>query len=94
LSRSASGRLRDREAAAGDPGRVSRLRFCRDFSEALAALLGKDAPGLSPTAIAGLKDGWLDEYDCWRKLHVHCVQRRPAKQADSGFAGPLVRFAY
>jgi putative transposase len=38
-----------------------------DFSEALAALLGKDAPGLSPTAIARLKDGWLDEYDAWQK---------------------------
>jgi len=38
-----------------------------DFSEALAALLGKDAPGLSPTAIVRLKDGWLDEYDAWQK---------------------------
>jgi len=38
-----------------------------DFSEALAALLGKDAPGLSPTAIARLKDGWLDDYDAWQK---------------------------
>ena len=38
-----------------------------DFSEALAALLGKDAPGLSPTAIVRLKDGWLDEYEAWQK---------------------------
>jgi putative transposase len=38
-----------------------------DFSEALAALLGKDAPGLSPTAIIRLKDGWLEEYDAWQK---------------------------
>jgi putative transposase len=38
-----------------------------DFSEALAALLGKDAPGLSPTAIIRLKEGWLDEYEAWRK---------------------------
>ena len=37
-----------------------------DFSEALAALLGKDAPGLSPTAIVRLKDGWLDEYEAWQ----------------------------
>jgi hypothetical protein len=36
-------------------------QFGQRFSEALAALLGKDAPGLSPTAIARLKDGWLDE---------------------------------
>jgi putative transposase len=34
-----------------------------DFAEALAALLGKDAPGLSASAIARLKDGWLDEYE-------------------------------
>src|SRR5262249_30885711 len=38
-----------------------------DFSEALATLLGKDAPGLSPTAIVRLKDGWLDEYEAWQK---------------------------
>jgi putative transposase len=85
-------RVRDREAAAGDPGRIRftpailppYLRRSKsietllpilylkgistgDFSEALAALLGKDAPGLSPTAIARLKDGWLDEYEAWQK---------------------------
>jgi putative transposase len=38
-----------------------------DFSEALAALLGKDAPGLSATAIVRLKEGWLDEHDAWQK---------------------------
>jgi putative transposase len=38
-----------------------------DFSEALAALLGKDAPGLSPTAIIRLKDGWIDDHDAWQK---------------------------
>ena len=37
-----------------------------DFCEALAALLGKDAPGLSPTAIIRLKDGWIDEHDAWQ----------------------------
>ncbi|MHC2687536.1 transposase-like protein [Bradyrhizobium liaoningense] len=31
-----------------------------DFSEALAALLGKDAAGLSASAVGRLKDGWLD----------------------------------
>ena len=85
-------RVRDRAAAAGDPGRIRftpailppYLRRSKsletllpilylkgistgDFSEALAALLGKDAPGLSPTAIGRLKDGWLDEYDAWQK---------------------------
>jgi putative transposase len=38
-----------------------------DFSEALAALLGKDAAGLSASAVGRLKDGWLDEYAAWQK---------------------------
>jgi putative transposase len=85
-------RIRDRETAAGDPGRIRfspailppYMRRSKsietllpilylkgistgDFSEALAALLGKDAPGLSPTAIIRLKDGWIDEHDAWQK---------------------------
>jgi putative transposase len=85
-------RVRDREAAAGDPGLIRftpailppYLRRSKsigtllpilylkgistgDFSDALAALLGKDAPGLSPTAIVRLKDGWLEEYEAWQK---------------------------
>ena len=32
-----------------------------DFSEALAALLGKDAPGLSASTISRLKDVWSEE---------------------------------
>jgi len=38
-----------------------------DFSEALAALLGKDAGGLSASAIGRLKDSWLDEHAAWQK---------------------------
>jgi len=38
-----------------------------NFSEALAALLGKDAAGLSASAIGRLKDGWLDEHARWQK---------------------------
>ena len=37
-----------------------------DFSEALAALLGKDAAGLSASAIGRLKDGWFDEHTAWQ----------------------------
>jgi hypothetical protein len=85
-------RVRDREAVAGDPGRIrfspaivpAYMRRSKsietllpilylkgistgDFSEALAVLLSKDAPGLSPTAIIRLKDGWIDEHDvAWR----------------------------
>jgi transposase-like protein len=38
-----------------------------DFSEALSCLLGKDAVGLSPSAIGRLKDSWLDEHAAWQK---------------------------
>jgi putative transposase len=38
-----------------------------DFSEALAALLGKHAAGLSASAIGRLKDGCLDEHAAWQK---------------------------
>jgi putative transposase len=37
-----------------------------DFQEALAALLGKDAPHLSPSVIARLTAAWESEYDAWR----------------------------
>lgn len=85
-------RIRDREAAASDPGRIRfspsilppymrrsksietllPLLYLKgistgDFSEALAALLGKDAAGLSASAIGRLKDGWLDEHARWQK---------------------------
>jgi transposase-like protein len=36
-----------------------------DFSEALAALLGPEAPGLSATSITRLKATWEGEYDAW-----------------------------
>jgi len=38
-----------------------------DFEETLAALLGKDAPGLSASTIARLKEVWRDEHEHWRK---------------------------
>jgi putative transposase len=38
-----------------------------DFQEALAALLGKDAPNLSPSVIARLKEDWQDEYERWQQ---------------------------
>jgi putative transposase len=38
-----------------------------DFSEALAALLGKDAPGLSAATISRLKTVWEDEYKKWQQ---------------------------
>lgn len=38
-----------------------------DFQEALAALLGKDAPNLSPAVISRLTAEWKDEYDRWQR---------------------------
>jgi putative transposase len=37
-----------------------------DFSEALAALLGPDAPGLSASTISRLKEAWQAELDAWQ----------------------------
>jgi transposase-like protein len=36
-----------------------------DFSEALAAILGPNAPGLSATTVTRLKAVWQQEYDAW-----------------------------
>ena len=41
-----------------------------DFEEALAALLGKDAGGLSASTIARLKDVWVDEHVRWSKREL------------------------
>ena len=38
-----------------------------DFQEALAALLGKDAPNLSPAVISRLTAEWQVDYDTWQK---------------------------
>ena len=38
-----------------------------DFTEALAALLGPDAPGLSASTITRLKDVWQGELARWEK---------------------------
>jgi putative transposase len=38
-----------------------------DFQEALGVLLGKDAPNLSPSVIARLKESWADDYARWQR---------------------------
>jgi transposase-like protein len=45
-----------------------------DFSEALQALLGPDAPGLSATTITRLKAGWEHEYKDWSKRSLRSKQ--------------------
>ena len=38
-----------------------------DFQEALGTLLGKEAPNLSPSVIARLRDTWQADYACWQR---------------------------
>src|SRR6267142_20172 len=38
-----------------------------DMQEALAALLGKNAPNLSPAVLARLKAGWQEEFEHWKQ---------------------------
>jgi putative transposase len=38
-----------------------------DFQEALGALLGRDAPNLSPSVIARLRGEWEADYDRWQR---------------------------
>jgi len=38
-----------------------------DFEEALAALLGKDAGGLSASTVARLKEAWSEEHGRWSR---------------------------
>lgn len=45
-----------------------------DFTEALTALLGKDAPGLSAATISRLKTVWQDEYKKWQQRDL-CHKR-------------------
>jgi transposase-like protein len=45
-----------------------------DFSSALTALLGKDAPGLSANTISRLKEVWKGEYEQWSKRDLSAKQ--------------------
>ena len=38
-----------------------------DFQEALGALLGRDAPNLSPSVIARLRGEWEADYARWQR---------------------------
>ena len=38
-----------------------------DFSDALAAIVGKEAPGLSATTISRLKSSWQKDFQVWQK---------------------------
>ena len=59
-----------------------------DFSEALAALLGKDAAGLSASAIGRLKDGWqrrvAEARSVSEVLRLHLGRRHPSAGPHGG----------
>src|ERR1700730_17763605 len=46
------------------------------FQEALGALLGKDAPNLSPALISRLTAEWQADYDAWQKRDKECIWLR------------------
>jgi hypothetical protein len=46
-----------------------------DFEQALLALLGKDAGGLSASTIGRLKEVWLEEHARWSKRDLSAKQR-------------------
>ena len=64
-----------------------------DFSEALAALLGPDAPGLSATTITRLKADWWDDYERWSKrdLSARRYVYFAARSFGSGQMGSISR---
>ena len=41
-----------------------------DFQEALAALLGPDAPNLSPSVISRLTSAWQTDYEAWLRRNL------------------------
>ena len=54
------------------------------LQEALAAILGPDAPNLSPSVISRLTSAWQAEYDAWMRRDLsarHYAQiRAPSRQ--------------
>src|SRR3712207_8571069 len=45
-----------------------------DFQEALGALLGCDAPNLSPSVVARLRDGWQADYARWQRRDLSTIR--------------------
>jgi Transposase, Mutator family len=57
-----------------------------DFQEALSALLGKEAPNLSPAVITRLTAEWQADYEAWliRKVASVLFSTRPAHRRSHG----------
>jgi putative transposase len=73
-----------------------------DFSDALAALVGTDAPGLSAATISRLKANWQQDLDHWQKRDltgkqyvyfwvdgIYCVFRRIVTTHSAGNCPPI-----
>jgi hypothetical protein len=45
-----------------------------DFQEALGALLGRDAPNLSPAVVARLRDEWEADHARWRRRDLSTIR--------------------
>ena len=48
-------------------GHLPEREVMTGIGPAMAALLGKDAPGLSASTISRLKEAWVDEHNRWKK---------------------------
>ena len=65
-----------------------------EFGEALAALLGRDAPGLSPGTVSRLKAAWVAEHKRWGNRflqgcqYAYSVDRRHPFQRAAGGSQP------
>ena len=63
-----------------------------DFQEALSAIMGPDAPNLSPSVISRLTAGWQAEYDAWARrdlsarnyIYIWAPSRQHALHAPAG----------
>ncbi len=55
-----------------------------DFQEALGALLGQEAPNLSPSVIARLRDEWQADYTRWQRRDLG------VSRSESAWVGPAV----
>ena len=56
-----------------------------DFQEALGALLGKEAPNLSPSVVARLRDEWQADYTRWQRRDLG------VSRSESAWVGPALR---
>lgn len=57
----------DEEPRCRAAGSLPARHLDRRFPGGVSALLGKDAPNLSPSVIGQLKEEWTADYDRWQR---------------------------